>query len=99
MLDHIRKNNFKGIIEHMNTIDQSDYSAIVDFCKCLEIAINIMRLTADNTMQKKTLLIIFKCHFDIMQAARTLADNPRNASRRYDLENTFNIFLKNWNPT
>ncbi|MCY4491941.1 MAG: hypothetical protein OXC46_10870, partial [Thaumarchaeota archaeon] len=75
-------------------IDKSDYSAIVDFCKCLEIAISIMRLTADNSMQKMTLDDYQQGLFDIMQAAKALVDNPRNESKQHDLENAFKVFLK-----
>lgn len=94
MLDCMRKNNFKGIMEYMNTIGREDYSAMVDFCECLETAIGIMRITADNSMRKITLEDYQRGLLDIMQAARALKDNPRNVSRRRDLENGLNAFLR-----
>ena len=94
MLDCMRENNFKGIIEHMDTVGRSDYSAIVDFCKCLETAVVMMRLIANNSMRKMTLEDYQQGLFDIIQAAGALADNPRRSSGRHDLENGLNTFLR-----
>ena len=95
MLDCMRENNFKDIIKYMNTISQKDYSSMVDFCKCLETAIGIMRITADNSMRKMTLEDYQRGLFDIMQAARALEDNPQDVSRRRDLENGLEeLFIK-----
>lgn len=94
MLNCMRENNFKGIIEHMNTVDQEDYSAIVDFCKCLETAVSIMRIKADNLIQKITFEDYQQGLLDIMRAAGELADNPKSVSRRHDLENGLNALLR-----
>lgn len=93
MLDYMRENNFKDIMKYMNTIDRKDYSSIVNFCKGLETAIGIMRITADNSMRKMTLEDYQRSLFDIMQAARALEDNPQDISRRRDLENGLNALL------
>ena len=94
MLDCMRENNFKGIMKHMNAVDWRDYSTVVDFCKCLDTAVSIMRFIANNSMQKITLEDYQRGLFDIMQAARELADNPKSASRRSDLENGLGAFLR-----
>lgn len=94
MLDCMRENKFKSIMKHMNTIDREDHLAMVDFCKCLETAVGIMRFIADNSMQKMTLDDYQRGLFDIIQAAEALADNPKSASRRRGLENGINAFLR-----
>lgn len=89
----MRENNFKVIMEYMNAIDRKDYSAMVNFCKCLETVIGIMRFMADNSMRRMTLEDYQQVLFDIMQAAGALVDNTRSASRRRELEDVFNILL------
>ncbi len=93
MLDCMRENNFRGIMEHMNAVDRIDCSAVVDFCKCLETAVGIMRFIADNTMRKMTLGDYQRGLFDIMQAAGALADSPGSEAGRHDLESGISALL------